>query len=566
MAVSSKVASWVHKVLQPQYEHSDVAYTHICDFLSRYLAQGFRIRTAVHTLYSGVSQLLVNIYGNVGSGPHAIAIQIWLPFNYPYAVSNATEPNGAPIVYASAPRDSHLYELGSLDSQGRFFCASLLEWLENWRPGTDNTQDLLQLMGAIQAEVTPKLSRQSPEISSRSLPISLGPELPAKPPLSRDSTGSRVPAEVSGPPLPKKPWARDEELPLRQMQDLSVDPQHTGVKSKYFSPLPLPLQNDESDSLYSGRDSSESSINSGRHSEITSPHRMTSPGRVISPCRVVSPGGTRLPASLPALQEFEYRPTQRTYGDSHLYRSTRTPPSVSGGSPVHANAHHSASPAHQLSARTRQYGDANTNKSSGRPETRPDTVADLMDQTNPLSHEDPRRDAVLNEISLEIRRYLESGNSLNRFIGEVDENGNRVQALYNQLQSHLSKAKRNIALLDKDIETTKSNIAELSNYNQLLLDLASRNSRTSDAIAFGDSVLPLSEYLVPGTPALAQLFNLSAETLSYNDTFFILDHSWASPHPVINDDNMEACVKAVRAMAREQFWNVAAKTELASRM
>lgn len=554
MAVSSKVASWVHKVVQPQYEHPDVAYTHICDFLSRYLAQGFRIRTAVHTLYSGVPQLLVNIYGNVGSGPHAIGIQIWLPFNYPYAAPNGSEPNGAPIVYASAPRDSHLYELGALDSQGRFFCACLLEWLENWRPDIENTQDLLQLMDAIRDEVTPNLSRRSPESSSKSLPISLGPELPAKPPLSRDSTGSRVPPEVTGPPLPKKPWEKEADLPLRQMQGLSIDSQQS-VKSKYFAPLPLPPQSADSDSLYSGRESSGSSIKS--------PHRVTSPGRIISLERVASPGRIQPPpASLAALQEYEYRPTQRTYGDGPLYRNTRTPPSVSTGSPVHANAHHSASPTHQLPARTRQHGETNSNKSSGRAAT----VADLMDLTSSLSHEDPRRAAVLNQISLEISKYLESGNSLNRFIGEVDENGSRVQALYNQLQNHLSKAKQNIALLDKDIDTTKSNIAELSNYNQVLLDLAGRNSSTSDAIAFGDSVLPLSEYLVPSNPGSAQLFNLSAEILSYNDTFFILDHAWASPHPIINDDNMEACVKAVRAMARDQFWNVAAKTELASRL
>lgn len=493
MAPPKKVVNWLYTVLQPQYLHKDIAYAHIYRFLLAYLPQGFRIRTAVFTSSNGVPQLLINIYGTLGADSGPIPLNIWIPFNYPFADDGVgpADANGVPLVFV-VPDSSHTISPSNcLDRLGRFYHPFLSSWHHSCVPGRPIDQfSLLLLMSCLLAvfkheyplvarelppllppkpEATPAASRGAPggDNTANGPPPAAtrqttGPPLPEKPKLSltEKPKGSGTPltekARGSGPSLPEKPVNYGPPLPEKPIPVAPEAPQ------KYRSPLPLP-------------------------EEYTPRFMLHKP---ISPLQHQ------------AFPVYSERPPE-------IPKPTVVP-----------------------------------------------EVEDLMDKMT-LDSPNGGHNGVLDEISEKINQYIASGDSIYGKKPYVDEHTQKVEALRTQLESHTRQAEANDENLSKHIVYLQGKIGDISESNRQLEALAQINGALPTLVqTLADEKLRLSvdELMTPDSALVNQLYEVVADIKAHQDTINLISGYYDGESELISDANMETCVKNVRALGRELFW------------
>ncbi|KAM3122736.1 hypothetical protein CJJ07_004555 [Candidozyma auris] len=509
--ITKKVANWLYSVLQPQYLHKEIAYSHLYHFLSAYLPQGFKVRTAVFTSASGQAQLLINLYGNLDCGTCLVPLNIWIPLNYPFRDENVSslEPNGVPMVFVVPDNGLVIRPNNNVDSSGRFYHPFMSSWHENYTP-TSQTKEfsLLSLMACLRAtfEQNPPLEsrKQSPlhhEPSNHLHATRTGPQLPPKRALDGQSlpvpidTPRQGPPrrETTGPPLPQKP-AREMRSPVQASVAMNPSSQ-TDIPERYRSPLPLPGEG------------------------LPSPRQPPPP---IAP-----------------LQSEIHLPTHTwgpSYDDSSIYE--RYPPS---GTPL--------------------------SRSKTPQESAVSEVEDLMDK---VTLEENREDEpILQEIAQKINEFLESEDSAKSAVPFIEEQQRKVNALHGQLSNHLKQAQANDENLKKHILYLEERIEAVSYLNQELQALDQINAESLDEISTSLSSghkIKLDELIMPDSILVNQLYDTVADIKAHKDTIDLVSGNFKGEEELINDETMDTCIKSVRGLARELFWLEVTKSEIGKSM
>lgn len=511
-SIPKKVANWLHSVIQPQYIHKELVFGDVYRFLSVYLSQGFKIRTAVYTSTQGTSNLLVNLYGSLNCKDRDVPLNIWVPLNYPFADNTASEPNGVPIVYVVATPDKLIRPGNNVDLQGRFYHPYLSLWhLENVPGGANSEYNLLNLMSCLIVTFT----KESPLGLA---PVATGPQLPPKPPALSPKNSGLLRRETTGPPLPNKPGSHvNDNVPL-----------------KYRSPLPIPRQ---------------TTGNVGDYSNLRMEDAVPgfTPTQQI-PFRLESRGGPIRPESQTGQFQSESRVSS---------------PSSGPNSPPHSFVNYSVeSPGRGRPTRSPT---PKIQKPTGVTE-----IEDLMDKVTLDGGATPIPRETLEHISAHINRFLseDTSDNVNSIVGKINENSSRIQALYSQLEHHNKQAAANKDNLDKHIKYLLDQLEGIQALNSELAALDKMNNSSVDDIYITSTgqKMKLDEIITPDLKLVHQIYDVTADIKACKDALRLLDGGLRGGEEIINDGNLDACVKAARGLGRELFWLEVTKQHIAKTM
>ncbi|EJT41349.1 STP22-like protein [Saccharomyces kudriavzevii IFO 1802] len=187
ISVPEGVVNWLFKVIQPIYEDGRRTFHDSLALLDRFHC--LRPRTRVFTHPDGTPQLLLSLYGTIGSGgnassPNCVPVIMWVPNLYPVKppfISIDLENFDMNTISSSLPIQAYI------DSNGWV----ALPILGRWDPATMNLTMIVQ-------EFTSLLSEPSQDRV---------PSLPPKPNVQPS-------LERTTPPLPPKPNSPHVQPPL----------------------------------------------------------------------------------------------------------------------------------------------------------------------------------------------------------------------------------------------------------------------------------------------------------------------------------------------------------------
>lgn len=521
MPLSQQVANWLFNVLQPQYVHKQVAYNHLYQFLLVHLKRNlrFRIRTQVYTSSDvGNSELLINLFGSIVTPLAEVPVEIWVPLNYPYG-------EGVPMVYIipDHARELYLRPGNHVDTQGRFYHPYLASWFyECNSEATLGKYNLLELIKVIEAIVildTP-IQKRVPQPQS-------GPEIPPKPAKVPITNGMHYTPVIS-PQVLGQPNTIDESYQVDNPHSthtisgppIPSKPLNSSIPLKYQKPLPLPVPPNEAQSEPQIQQNYTGNGYQGYNQEQRIYHQTTG--------------------------EYSQTPThtspQRT---PPIYKSQRvkSPPKTSLKSPVKA---HAKSP----------------ENSSIKSQTSP---IDLMDENVPSTIPQTLHRELLEQLSTKINEYLQKDD--NNLIQEVNENSVKFGALYNQLNHHYSQAIANSRHLDDHMNYLSQQLLQITKLNQDLVALDQLNNSQLDKVyTSATTSIALDDLIIPDLPLVKQLYDVVLEIKAIKDTISLIGGGFDTQSELINDSNMDMCVKTVRNLGRELFWLELTKNEIANLM
>lgn len=510
--VTKKVEKWLVSVIQPQYYYKDVTYSHIYHFLVKYLPLGFKIRTAVYTSDLGRTQLLINLHGNLQTQVDSFGISIWIPHNYPYADHSyrSGEPNGVPIIYVVPIPGTSIRPGNNVDAQGKIYHPYLTQWHSNMVQDVRTNEFLLIQLIDVLTVTFGQASPVGPQV------ISQGPELPPKPTNSRILQEPSLQREYSGPSLPAKP----------RIPTLPVD----STPARYRTPLPLPNHLD-SVPINANTIEPQQSVNSG--------------------LAALSPQGTGQSANWNQGRSSSYSPV-----NSHIPNRPIDPKlNLLVSNRVSASSHDEL---HNRSSFMKPTENTLT------------VIEDLMDQIsldNGSSH-DVNRDQ-LERLATQINKLLDHSDSTSiaGMIPQINEFSARLLNLHQQLEYHNNQARANEESLSSRVNYLQERVASIKALQTSLEHIEEQNSNSSDKLVVSsDRVLALDEIVTLDLIMLHQLYQVCTDIKAYKDAISLVGGTFKSEPEIINDSNLDNCVKAIRSVSRDLFWLEVTRQEIAKVM
>lgn len=483
--IPKKVASWIYTVLQPQYTNAEIAYRDIYRFLAVYMAQGFKIRTAVYTSPLGSSQLLIELHGTVQIGQDAVPLKLWVPHNYPFADERVMHqaPNGVPVVLVAPAEGYAIRSSNNVDLQGRFYHPFVTLWHTDMRSELQLAQyNLVSLMDCVLST----FSRWPPVAR---VPLVTGPALPPKPQLYAQATGGEGSSENMG------------NVPL-----------------KYRSPPPLPTQ-------------------------VPGPSQMSPAPLTTQPTRFS-------PVQSPHTTGGSFRPVQIPHGPP-----TRNPvgiPPYPAQNPKSSSLLLSVSPKKTLSQTQRPNAE----------------LGNLMDQVT-LSSEEKHPSDFLEKIAQAANKILSPQNpdSINLAILQINEIHKRSTALSNQLEHHNKQAVANAENLQSHIDYLEVQLEAIQNLNNSLFAIDQKSETTENIVDLCcDQKMPIEDVVVADLRLVDQLYDTVAEIKGCKDAIGLVNGHFGSELEIINDQNLDSCIKSVRGLSRELFWLELTKHAIGEKM
>lgn len=518
--VTKKVEKWLVSVIQPQYLYKDVTYHHIYHFLVKYLPLGFKIRTAVFTSDLGYTQLLINLHGTLQTRTCPVPLSIWVPHNYPYAEPTYQgEPNGVPVIYVVPTTESAIRPGNNVDAQGKVYHPYLAQWHSSLVEGANEEFLLVRLMDRLAPtfdQAPPLGSAVSPFASPITSP---GPQLPPKPQLASYSSQTTTPKrELGGPAVPVRP-----ALPGKPSSSAAATTDDL-TPAKYRAPPPLPGQGISQNSsqstfiaLYSNSDRQHLSPNVTGQSGTWSPDRSSS-----------------------------------------YYPKERLPPYDVGGIESPTQSLDYSQPVRSMQR--------NKDEDIARQAIE---VEDLMDRLSVEDESLSHNVELLEKLAAQINMCLDAGNtdSLNGLLPQVNEYSARIEALNSQLVHQNNQAQENEKNLKKHVDYMLERIATLKDLNSRLEQTERLNAESPDAVYISpDRKVRLDDLATLDLILLHQLYDVCTDIKAYKDAISLVGGNFKAEPEIINDSNLDNCVKAIRSLSRELFWLEATRGEIAKVM
>ena len=288
-------------------------------------------------------------------------------------------------------------------------------------------------------------------------------------------------------------------------------------------------------------------------SAVVSPQSTGRPELPVKPPKVVSPQHTQnngvpekyqrplpLPQDSPSpvFPTANVAPVTSQYTQPHAFEQYRSPTPQEGlGSQNYHNA-----PPRQL---------------------QPEPI-DLVDSIAQLSVVDNERRASLENLSHQFNNYF-AQDQIHYDTQYINENIQKTNALFTQLTRHNQQALENSKNLDDHITHISTRLSNLTNLNQELSILHELNNQAQDKVILSNTFeLPLDELIIPDLPLVKQLYEVVLEIKAIKETLNLISGNFHGCKEVVNDKNLDVCVKTVRNLGRELFWLELTKNEIAS--
>lgn len=196
-------------------------------------------------------------------------------------------------------------------------------------------------------------------------------------------------------------------------------------------------------------------------------------------------------------------------------------------------------------------------------------VEDLMDKIS-TEHSDgnvPRQ--VLEQIAQQINAVLADPTGVNHLVQEINGLSHKVEVLHSQLLHHNMQAEANSKNLEGHVSYLRTQIQAITDLNRTLGELDVVNTEDPDRITTSldpKVSVPLEELVSADLALVHQLYNVCADIKAHKDTINLVAGNFRSEAELISDSNMDACIKAVRNLAREAFWLEIERAEIGKAM
>lgn len=339
----------------------------------------------------------------------------------------------------------------------------------------------------------------------------------------------------TSPPLVPKPITLGPQLPPRISDQPTAGSLYT-MEARQPLPRRTDLQDDEN--LYSAPSTTPEAIPARYRSPLPLPSTAISYSPSIRSNTAIDAPGT---------------PSHVGFGQSRGHRSTRSrndPPATSKVS--------TTSP-----SKTERRDVQSTNGSTG--------IEDLMDQMVLEPSESSQRRFILEQISEQINRFLNSDEpeNINTFRPRVLESLARAKNIDEHLSHQNKQARRNIENLEQNISYISD---QLSTTNDLCKDLAEldqihrQHSEFVQTDSGEDSRISLEDLVVPDLTLVLQLYETAAEAKACQDALRLVSGEFKSQPELLNNESLDQCMKAVRGISRDLFWLEVTRLEIAKSM
>lgn len=569
-----EISNWLYNVIQPLYVNKQIVYTHAYQFLQVYIRHQFKIRTSVYTSSeSGASQLLLQISGDLNVGNGKVPIDIYLPFKYPYGE--------VPVVHVRQQSGARIKAGNHVDSQGKFYHPFLVSWFQQCvlRDPTSIMKYNILTLANVLIETFQK------EFPLELLMLRFGkpnadspPPLPQKPgEYSRSSSvgPSHLSPTPTGPPLPPK---------ITNIQRNGNNDSKSSTPLRYQGPLPLPTSKAQTYASPNG-------VSPGRNDLRLPPqqpsqifHHLPQPQQQQYQ-QEQEQQHQQMQYSSQQQQQYphqQYQQRQQQY-QQQIQQQKRYQPTQQGevSLPEHK---HSQSPFRK----SFQFG--TTALQQPQPEypldiSVPNEVQlpqasmysepqDLMDNVD-LSFVDSHHavkditqnssdyDRAMGAVETNINKFLQG--ELKETVLKINQNSAKVNTLYDQLSFYYKQAQANSDKLKGHEDYLASQVGKISLLNSQLVELEKKQERQKIFVS-NTSAFNLDDLAMPDLALVAQLYNTVADIRATKDTISVISGAFTSEPELINDDNLETCVKTVRGLGRELFWQELTKNHIAATM
>lgn len=503
--VNKKVEKWLASVIQPQYIYKEITYVHVHRFLTRYLPQGFKVRTAVFTSDLGNTQLLINLHGQLHTRSRSVPVSLWVPHNYPYAGDSqrAGDPNGVPLIYVIPSTGVRVRPGNNIDSQGKVYHPYLVQWHSRMHLGiVDDEYLLTRLMDVLASTFEQATPLSSPVITQ-------GPSLPPKLPVS-----DLHPRH----PQPSPLLQRDFTGPISPARPISASLDE--IPAKYRAPPPLP---GEKSPIYDRPSPIESQLTC-LHENHTS-----------------SPQATKQSMS----SDQEKAPIRSSKKQSPIESRPKL-----------------------LVGRGDQYGSYGLSfePNDGVVLDPSTTLESLMDKVSLEENCSSYRGEDFEKLTVQINNLLDPSNpdSIDSVVAGVNEFNARTSSLHSQLEFHYNQARLNQKNLAKHVHYLQEKVNAIKDLNASLEQTEKKNNESPDLIYLTPQrSITVDEIATLDLILLHQLYDVCSEIKACKDTISLVGGTFKSEREIINDADLDACLKAVRSLSRDLFWLEVTRGEIA---
>lgn len=169
------------------------------------------------------------------------------------------------------------------------------------------------------------------------------------------------------------------------------------------------------------------------------------------------------------------------------------------------------------------------------------------------------------ELKRVLSKELEAG-SANNLATEIHDNSKRIEALHYQLAHHRQQAIANCRNLSNHKDYLSQKVKQISNSNAELVALDKLNAGLSDKVYLTPSKpILIEEIVIPDLQLVSQLYDTVAEIKATKDVLNVLCGNYKSTKEIVNDDNLEWCMKNARSLGRDLYWLELTRQQISER-
>ncbi|KAG7193295.1 uncharacterized protein KQ657_000706 [Scheffersomyces spartinae] len=173
-------------------------------------------------------------------------------------------------------------------------------------------------------------------------------------------------------------------------------------------------------------------------------------------------------------------------------------------------------------------------------------------------------ETAMGNIEDNINKYLQ-GELKDTMVRKIDQNCMKVNALYDQLTFYHKQAQANSNKLAEHKDYLGSQVEKISQLNAKLVELEKKQEPRKIYVS-ETSAFDLDKIAMPDLALVSQLYNTVADIRATKDVINAISGTFSSEPEFISDSNLDSCVKAVRGLGRELFWQELTKNHIATIM
>ena len=175
--------------------------------------------------------------------------------------------------------------------------------------------------------------------------------------------------------------------------------------------------------------------------------------------------------------------------------------------------------------------------------------------------ENSMKEALKNDVYYLLRDDFENG--LNFLMPFIRENNLKVATLLSQLRHHNEKAKGNETNLNSHLLYLKHQVSLSHELNKDLVSLDRINSSNRREILVNSrTAFDLDNFVLTDSALVGHLYDVVSDIKATRDTIDLISGNYKNGSEMVQNSNMESCVRAVRGYGRELFWLEVMKYEI----